>query len=156
MGLYKKLESSYKEAIILPNTLQFLIELGEYSPTDEEICVALTGEVRNNVQVINSFTPFTNSADDKLHKYIPDPLEWLQFIKVTYPFNPQASPKKGFLGIYHTHPQNEAYPSIKDVDGTGYKGIYLIHSPFKNQLHAYWVEKPRAMWKTLNLKVQNI
>jgi desampylase len=112
-----------------------LVSYGNSSPV--EVCGALLGKKNGGSWACDEFVPMTNvSTLDKGSHYVPDPNEFFQVIKRTTHMTSDA--EKDLVGIFHTHPNNRATPSITDVMGAGYEGIYIIHSPKYLEVKAYY------------------
>lgn len=146
-----KLKTSSKRVFIKKNVVKELIKEGDSSPY-KEICHGLVVSPQRGATIINH-KPLTNIALNPLHLYIPCPLEFKSFM-----FDIYRHKKWGenaiFGGMYHTHPKNKAFPSFKDLKGTGYKGVYIIYSPLFNQFNPFWVDSKKGNWKFLNLKIK--
>ena len=113
-----------------------LISYGNSSPA-YEVCGALLGQKTDDAWKCDEFVPMTNvSTQNKGSHYVPDPNEFFQVIRRTTHMTPNAD--KDLVGIFHTHPNNLANPSVTDVMGAGYEGIYIIHSPKYNEVKAYY------------------
>jgi proteasome lid subunit RPN8/RPN11 len=83
-----------------------------------ECCGLLTGEGRT----ISHSHPATNILKSEV-QYSIDPRELLQF------FRELRSSRQSHLGIYHSHPSSEAYPSRTDIEQAFYPHCsYLIVS----------------------------
>lgn len=145
-----KLKTSAQRAYIAKRALDGLVKAGEESSSDAEICHALLGKEEGDSLSITDHQALTNVAKNPLHLYTPHPEEFIKLVKSLNPFD--KSTDKKLLGFYHTHPLNQAFPSLKDIQGTGYKGIYLIHSPLYKEFHSFWVPGKGQNWKFLNLK----
>ena len=84
----------------------------------KECCGLLTGEGRT----ISRSHPTTNILKSEV-QYSIDPRELFQF------FRGLRSSRESHLGIYHSHPSSEAYPSRTDVEQAFYPHCcYLIVS----------------------------
>lgn len=136
-----------------------LVEAGLNSPTDAEICHVLLGKPYKKTYQIDTHIPVKNTAPDPLKDYTLDPRKMGEIYNTTYPFNPVVAKDRRFVGVFHTHPQNHAYPSQKDIDGAQGGHIYLIFSPMYKEFNSFWVpldggkvgQKP--MWRTMPLHI---
>jgi len=105
-----------------------------------EVCGAFLGNKNSNTQwTCDEFIPMTNVSDQgqEVH-YIPDPNELFQVLKKTTHMDKNA--KKDLIGIFHTHPNNRAVPSITDLKGAGYMGFYMIYSPKHDELNTFYYD----------------
>lgn len=115
--------------------LTMLKEYGDSSPYSEVIAVLL-GKKHSEYYALEYFNGVKNVADTPDILYCPDQQEFYDILKTTTAFDAKAG--IDFLGIYHTHPMNEAVPSFTDIHSAAYPGIYLIYSPLYQDIKAYW------------------
>ena len=115
---------------------------------EKEVCAALGGTIQGNIYNCTNVFVVPNIAADPIKTYVPKPDSFLKVLKQTTIYNKDS--KLDFLGIFHTHPNNAAYPSGLDIQGTGYKGVYLIYSVSEDVLNAFFVEKAKADWKRIH------
>ncbi|MFH1542648.1 MAG: M67 family metallopeptidase [bacterium] len=92
---------------------------------DNEACGILAGKDKQVKRVYK----MTNTADDQKNCYFMDPKEQLRINKEIR----QAGLK--LIGIYHSHPHSEAYPSVRDVELAYYaEASYVIISLNQNKV----------------------
>jgi len=96
---------------------------------------------------ITAAVQFTNISETPEVSYIPDPVQFLAFLKYTTKLNPRAT--LDFIGIFHNHPKTPALPSPTDIYGSTWDGVYLISSPLYNELNAYSVNS--RTWKPITI-----
>ncbi len=122
-----------------PAVFDELIAYGEATPR-VEVCGALLGQKSEDGNwLCDEFIPLTNvSPHHHGAHYIPSPDELFQALNKTRHMNKKA--EKDLVGIYHTHPMFEPYPSSTDILGAGYEGAYVIYSPMKKQITAHYYD----------------
>ncbi len=107
--------------------------------SSKEVCGALVGYAGQSTYTCDQFTALTNiSKKDQGVHYIPDPNEFFNVLSTTKQFD--KTNLKDLVGIFHTHPNHLPIPSHTDINGAGYKGIYLIYSPKYNQLNGFYYD----------------
>ena len=127
-----------KSFTIDPAVFDELIAYGDASP-DAEVCGALLGQKGETDWICDEFIKLTNvSPHDRGVHYIPHPNELFQALQKTKHMNKNAN--KDLVGIFHTHPHNEPYPSSTDILGAGYEGAYVIYSPLKRLITAHYYD----------------
>ncbi|MNI20267.1 CysO-cysteine peptidase [compost metagenome] len=88
-----------------------------------EACGVLLGAAAAGGMHIDRYLPMRNVAPDPLHAFVPDPQEWVAALYLT------PAP----VGIFHSHPHTEPWPSSADIRGLSSLGagfqVYLIGSP---------------------------
>lgn len=121
-----------------PAVFDELIAYGDATP-DVEVCGALLGQKDKTNWLCDEFIPLTNVShhDHGVH-YIPHPNELFQALSKTRHMNKDAL--KDLVGIFHTHPNNEPYPSSTDILGAGYEGAYVIYSPSRKLITAHYYD----------------
>ena len=99
------------------------------------------------------FIPLTNiSTENKEVHYVPDPNEFMSMLRKTT--HVSSSAESDFLGIMHSHPNNRPIPSVTDVQGAGYTGVYIIHSPKFKETRAYYYDgnESNRNWDPIELE----
>ncbi|VTR21631.1 Mov34/MPN/PAD-1 family [Actinobacillus pleuropneumoniae] len=91
----------------------------------EEACGVLIGhadEARRSITV-TQFIPVKNTADNPLHSFHLDPLQWTRLVLT----------EKGIVGLFHSHPHTTPEPSGEDLlqlqSFGGLLRVYAIASP---------------------------
>jgi len=114
-----------------------------------EICGALLGKRTGSFEEpeelkILDFVPMANvSEHGKSVHYIPDPNELLNVLKRTTHYDNKAT--LDLVGIFHNHPNNAPRPSITDINGAGYAGVYIIYSNKTGELSAQYYDGGEQM-----------
>jgi len=125
-------EQSYQVRITPSVFEQILHHARQEAPN--ECCGLLTGKG----STISRCHPTTNILKSEV-QYSIDPLELFQF------FREIRSSQESHLGIYHSHPSSEAYPSRADVEQAFYPHCcYLIVSlkdPATPSLRAFRIDR---------------
>lgn len=129
-------------------TNEVLKQMEEFGKTNqtEEICAILIGSrdyVYGKYYNVTEFHPIENILHSPV-RYKFNPQEFMDIVQHTTLIDPEV--KKDFVGVYHTHPNHRAIPSVIDIEESGYKGIYIIHSPIHNETNYYYVEGPKSAW----------
>lgn len=115
-----------------------LISYGNKFPS-QEVCGALIGISDQSSYTCTDFIKLTNvSTEDQGHNYVPDPNEFFNVLKTTTHFSQKNT--RQLVGIFHTHPHHLPIPSITDIEGAGYAGIYIIYSPKYTKLNAFYYD----------------
>ena len=115
-----------------------IISYGKNFPS-QEVCGALVGYSNQSVYTCDEFKKLSNVSEmDQGVHYTPDPNEFFGVISKTAHFD--KANKKELVGIFHTHPHHLPIPSATDINGAGYKGVYLIYSPKYDKLNAYYYD----------------
>ncbi|MBC8436899.1 Mov34/MPN/PAD-1 family protein [bacterium] len=126
---------------ILKEVFDEVVVYGDNSP-NYEVCGAFLGK-RDESSIDNwlcdEFIPMTNvsTMDQGVH-YVPDPNEMFQMLSRTTHMDKDAD--KDLIGIFHTHPHNLPIPSQTDLNGAGYRGFYMIHSPKFEETQTYFYD----------------
>ena len=124
---------------------------GETSPGHEVVGALLGLKTDDKNSECNEFISMTNVAGQNFEKkligtqnlktevhYVPDPNEFFQVLKQTTLMNKGA--KKDFIGIFHTHPNHIAQPSVTDIYGAGYAGFYPIFSLLEKKTNVFFYD----------------
>lgn len=120
--------------------LDNLINYAKSSP-EKEICGLLLGDIVDGVTGIyklKNFIPIRNISDDSYIEYIMEPNELLSVLKQTKHFD--NNNELSIIGVFHNHPYWSPKPSIYDIEGAGYAGIYLIYSNKDDSIEAWFNE----------------
>lgn len=155
--LYTELLKYDQPGFIQADIYDDLVLAGLESPPDAEICCVLLGKPYKKTYQIDAHIAVRNVAADPLQDYILDPRKMGEIYNTTYPFNPKVGKDRRFVGVFHTHPQNHAYPSQKDIEGAQGGNIYLIFSPKYKELNAFWVPQgegkvpQKPLWRKMDL-----
>lgn len=121
-----------------PVVFDELIAYGDATP-DVEVCGALLGQKGETTWICDEFIPLTNvSHHDHGHHYIPHPNELFEALSKTKHMNKNAL--KDLVGIFHTHPYHDPYPSSTDILGAGYEGAYVIYAPAQRLMTAHYYD----------------
>ncbi|WP_158606555.1 M67 family metallopeptidase [Paenibacillus ginsengarvi] len=108
-----------------------------------EGCGVLLGSSQThsaNPAVITAWTPIANRAINPLASFRFDEAEWIAALYAA------ERDSLSVLGLFHSHPQTEAYPSEDDITGTAWDRMsYWIisyappYSPDSPNVRAYWL-----------------
>ena len=137
---------------ISKDTLYEMTSYADDSP--DEIVGAIVGKKQGNSWKCEKFIPLTNvSTENKEVHYIPDPNEFMGMLRETTHVSPKA--ENDFIGIMHSHPNNKPIPSITDLQGAGYTGVYIIHSPKFKETKAYYYDgnESERRWEPIEMEI---
>jgi len=88
-----------------------------------EACGLLAGTIENNQYKVLKIFKMSNIAEDPAKNYLMDPKEQFNV------FKQMRKQQLCFLGIYHSHPISDPFPSKKDIAMAYYpEAIYVIVS----------------------------
>jgi len=122
--------------------LQELVNYAKGWP-NKEICGAIMGTVispTDGIYKMVKFIPITNVAGVGVADYIMDPNELYNKVLAKSNIHTDLKAPLAFIGVFHNHPYWRAIPSIMDIDGAGYAGIYVIYSNQYDDVMAYYNE----------------
>jgi proteasome lid subunit RPN8/RPN11 len=132
-----------KSGLLLTFTqLNELIDYAKTSP-DKEICGAIMGTIVDQslglYKMVN-FIPITNVAGHGVADYVMDPNELLNKVLMNSKLHMNPVAPLSFIGVFHNHPYWRPIPSVMDIEGAGYAGIYVIYSNKYNDIMAWYNE----------------
>ncbi|PLV56297.1 M67 family metallopeptidase [Thermotoga sp. SG1] len=88
-----------------------------------EACGLLAGTIKNDQYEVLQVFRMSNIAEDPARNYLMDPKEQFNV------FKQMRKQQLCFLGIYHSHPLSDPFPSKKDVEMAYYpEAVYIIVS----------------------------
>jgi proteasome lid subunit RPN8/RPN11 len=121
-----------------------MTDYGDASPS-LEVCGVLLGTKTSDTEwLCDEFVPVTNVSPMPPVHYIPHPNEFLNVLKRTTHFSDDA--EKDLIGIFHTHPNNVARPSIIDITEASYLGAYIIYSPRLKEMNTFYSDGEIPAW----------
>lgn len=108
-----------------------------------EGCGLLVGTT--SPEIIDLFIPIPNvSSNSSLFKFEPN-----KFIQCIHGFE---NSNKHWIGVIHSHPMTEAYPSITDVNDWYYNDLsYWIYSLKNKSLKAYTISNKKILQKSYSV-----
>ena len=123
------------------------------SNSNQEVCGILTGVKKEDHWVAGRFIPVDNidEATNYQH-YKMEPNQLLDALLETTHANEDAD--EDFVGIFHTHPNNQPRPSVFDIEGAGYNVFYVIYSPKHDNWTNSFCHKIKKPWKTKTLLIR--
>lgn len=144
-----------RQLTVTSKVLSEMLDHGDNFP-NQEICGMLLGKKENLTRwkateyvEIENVDLATNYMHYKMH-----PNQMLQTLLRTTHANDDAD--MDFVGIFHTHPNNKAKPSSKDINRAGYCVFYPIYSPKFQEISLHFCAKAGDPWIKSNLNIENI
>ena len=107
---------------------------------DLEICGIFVGVITNGIAEITETRQIRNIADNPVVQFIFDPQEYYDAIQDTTLVDKFAD--LDFLGTWHSHPCDPAYPSARDREaaerGNALEGLYAIYDGAGTEVYPYY------------------
>lgn len=104
-----------KDVSLAPELLQILLDAALARP-GEEVCGLLGGHANH----IFSIYPVTNIEHDVRHAFLMEPQEQIAAMREMRERN------ESLRGIYHSHPDTSAEPSVMDTSRAAYPDVYYL------------------------------
>jgi len=86
------------------------------------------------------FVPIKNVAGEGVADYVMNPNELMARVLSQSQIHMNPKAPLSFIGVFHNHPYWRPIPSVWDIDGAGYAGIYVIYSNLYDDVMAWYNE----------------
>ena len=126
------------QTISIPRTLaNRLLTLAQLKP-DTEVCGLISNNTQNKYQVY----PVNNIANNARRVFEMDPQQQINAFKLI------REKQQTLFAIYHSHPDSDAIPSVKDLNDATYKDalniIISLNTKGVLDMRAYFYKKDKV------------